>query len=133
MRKAGSMVTVRSALRRAKRSLLALAAAAAATGLATGTLVAIGAAPASAASLPCDIYASGGTPCVAAHSTTRALYASYNGPLYQVRRRGRGRVRHLCALPAPAQCITTRADCVGHATCGRRTLQRSLWRAAREG
>ena len=33
---------------------------------------------------PCDIYASGGTPCVAAHSTTRALYASYSGSLYQV-------------------------------------------------
>ncbi|MGE5487902.1 MAG: arabinofuranosidase catalytic domain-containing protein, partial [bacterium] len=33
---------------------------------------------------PCDIYAAGGAPCVAAHSTTRALYASYNGPLYQV-------------------------------------------------
>jgi hypothetical protein len=39
-----------------------------------------------ASSLPCDIYASGGTPCVAAYSTTRALYASYNGPLYQVQR-----------------------------------------------
>src|SRR5690349_16309050 len=35
---------------------------------------------------PCDIYAAAGTPCVAAHSTTRALYASYNGPLYQVQR-----------------------------------------------
>jgi hypothetical protein len=35
---------------------------------------------------PCDIYAAGGTPCVAAHSTTRALYASYHGSLYQVRR-----------------------------------------------
>src|ERR1700736_1463730 len=35
---------------------------------------------------PCDIYAAGGTPCVAAHSTTRALYAAYNGALYQVRR-----------------------------------------------
>lgn len=35
---------------------------------------------------PCDIYAEGGTPCVAAHSTTRALYSSYNGPLYQVSR-----------------------------------------------
>ncbi|WP_078941052.1 alpha-L-arabinofuranosidase B [Streptomyces sp. XY152] len=43
------------------------------------------AAPA-AASGPCDLYASGGTPCVAAHSMTRALYASYDGPLYQVRR-----------------------------------------------
>lgn len=39
-----------------------------------------------ASSLPCDIYASAGTPCAAAHSTTRALYASYNGPLYQVKR-----------------------------------------------
>ncbi|HZP54737.1 arabinofuranosidase catalytic domain-containing protein [Actinocrinis sp.] len=35
---------------------------------------------------PCDIYAAGGTPCVAAHSTTRALYGSYSGSLYQVRR-----------------------------------------------
>jgi non-reducing end alpha-L-arabinofuranosidase len=34
----------------------------------------------------CDIYAAGGTPCVAAHSTTRALFASYAGNLYQVRR-----------------------------------------------
>ncbi|MYS20376.1 alpha-L-arabinofuranosidase, partial [Streptomyces sp. SID4948] len=39
-----------------------------------------------AGSLPCDIYAGGGTPCVAAHSTTRALYSSYSGSLYQVRR-----------------------------------------------
>jgi len=46
-----------------------------------------GGAPASAATQgPCDIYAAGGTPCVAAHSTTRALYAAYSGALYQVRR-----------------------------------------------
>jgi hypothetical protein len=35
---------------------------------------------------PCDIYAAGGTPCVAAYSTVRALYRSYGGPLYQVTR-----------------------------------------------
>ena len=35
---------------------------------------------------PCDIYQSGNTPCVAAHSTVRALYGAYNGNLYQVRR-----------------------------------------------
>jgi len=35
---------------------------------------------------PCDIYATAGDACVAAHSTTRALYASYTGPLYQVLR-----------------------------------------------
>ncbi|MBV9266950.1 MAG: lamin tail domain-containing protein, partial [Acidobacteriaceae bacterium] len=33
---------------------------------------------------PCDIYAAAGDPCVAAHSTTRALYASYHGPLYRI-------------------------------------------------
>jgi hypothetical protein len=36
---------------------------------------------------PCDIYKDGGTPCVAAHSTVRALYSSYDGPLYQIKRK----------------------------------------------
>ncbi|MFL6308344.1 MAG: arabinofuranosidase catalytic domain-containing protein, partial [Candidatus Sulfotelmatobacter sp.] len=40
---------------------------------------------------PCDIYAAAGDPCVAAHSTTRALYASYNGSLYQVLRQSDGK------------------------------------------
>src|SRR5580700_58889 len=35
---------------------------------------------------PCDIYAAGSTPCVAAHSTVRSLYAKYSGALYQVKR-----------------------------------------------
>jgi hypothetical protein len=35
---------------------------------------------------PCDLYQAGNTPCVAAHSTVRALYGSYGGNLYQVRR-----------------------------------------------
>ncbi len=35
---------------------------------------------------PCDIYAAAKTPCVAAHSTVRALYGAYSGPLYQLRR-----------------------------------------------
>jgi hypothetical protein len=62
-------------------ALAALAAIAAIAG------VIVFAAPSQAASsLPCDIYAAAGTPCVAAHSTTRALFASYNGPLYQVKR-----------------------------------------------
>src|SRR6266480_585151 len=69
-------------IRKLRTALLATAAAAALT---TGALVGVGAAQA-ATSQPCDIYAAGGTPCVAAHSTTRALFAAYNGPLYQVRR-----------------------------------------------
>jgi hypothetical protein len=40
---------------------------------------------------PCDVYAEGGSPCVAAHSSTRALYASYNGSLYQVMRQSDGK------------------------------------------
>jgi len=55
--------------------------------LALGGLLASGATPSRAATQePCDIYAAGNTPCVAAHSTTRALYAAYSGNLYQVRR-----------------------------------------------
>jgi len=52
-------------------------------------LSAIGLLPRTAAAatlLPCDIYAKAGTPCVAAHSTTRALFAGYTGSLYQVTR-----------------------------------------------
>lgn len=55
---------------------------------------------------PCDIYAAAGTPCVAAHSTTRALSASYKGPLYQVKRQSDGRTLDVgvvapVASPAP--------------------------------
>ncbi|MBN2188884.1 MAG: hypothetical protein JW699_05480 [Chitinispirillaceae bacterium] len=53
---------------------------------------------ASAANCPCDIYAAGGTPCVAAHSTVRALYSSYNGPLYQVRRTSDNQTRDIGVL-----------------------------------
>jgi hypothetical protein len=54
-----------------------------------GALVSVGVAAGqaqAATALPCDIYAAGGTPCVTAHSTVRALFASYTGPLYQIQR-----------------------------------------------
>mmetsp|Transcript_118894 Transcript_118894/g.236910 ORF Transcript_118894/g.236910 Transcript_118894/m.236910 type:complete len:431 (+) Transcript_118894:52-1344(+) len=41
---------------------------------------------ASAGKGPCDIFDADETPCVAAHSTVRALYGDYNGRLYQVMR-----------------------------------------------
>jgi hypothetical protein len=55
---------------------------------------------------PCDIYAAAGDACAAAHSTTRALYASYNGPLYQVLRQSDGKTLDIgvvqpSASPAP--------------------------------
>ncbi len=46
---------------------------------------------------PCDIYAADGGPCVAAHSTIRALYATYAGPLYQVKK-GDGTVQDIMPL-----------------------------------
>jgi len=79
---------LRTEFRSLRRRLLVSAAAVAlaAGGLAAAGLT-VGAGAASAATQePCDIYAAAGTPCVAAHSTTRALYAAYDGPLYQVRR-----------------------------------------------
>ncbi|MGH3415975.1 MAG: arabinofuranosidase catalytic domain-containing protein, partial [Actinocrinis sp.] len=90
-------MTFRSPLQSVRRALLLLAGA---LTLAVGALVASGAPPAAAASLPCDIYASAGTPCVAAHSTTRALYASYDGPLYQVRRASDSATTNISPLSA---------------------------------
>lgn len=55
---------------------------------------------------PCDIYGAAGTPCVAAHSTTRALSAAYNGPLYQVRRVSDGRTLDIGLAPASAGSVT---------------------------
>ncbi|KAJ7153530.1 family 54 glycoside hydrolase [Mycena crocata] len=49
---------------------------------------------------PCDLYASGGTPCVAAHSTTRALFSAYNGNLYQVKRGSDGATTNIVPLSA---------------------------------
>jgi hypothetical protein len=51
---------------------------------------------------PCDIYAAAGDPCVAAHSTTRSLYASYNGPLYRIVRQSDGRALDIGAVQPSA-------------------------------
>ena len=48
---------------------------------------------------PCDVYAAGGAPCVAAHSSTRALYAAYDGPLYQVMRESDGKTLDIGVVP----------------------------------
>ena len=69
--------------------------------LLTGPLLAVTAPPESAAAVSpqsCDIFATGGTPCVGAFSSTRALFASYNGPLYQVRRASDGQTLNIGLL-----------------------------------
>ena len=61
---------------------------------------------------PCDIYAAAAAPCVAAHSTTRALYAGYNGPLYQVLRQSDGKTLDIGVVAPTA---TPTADPGGYA------------------
>ncbi|MEU4586922.1 alpha-L-arabinofuranosidase B [Kitasatospora aureofaciens] len=90
-------MTVRSWLRRARRALLAAGTTAV---LAAGVLTGTATTSQAATQGPCDIYAAGGTPCVAAHSTTRALFASYNGPLYQVQRASDGTTQNIGVLSA---------------------------------
>jgi non-reducing end alpha-L-arabinofuranosidase len=92
-------MTVRPRFRHARKALLTLAAAAT---LALGGLLAGGAGTPSRAATqgPCDIYAAAGTPCVAAHSTTRALYAAYSGNLYQVRRSSDNTTLNIAAVGA---------------------------------
>ena len=76
-------MTPRMRLRNLRRAPLALLAA---LGLSLGAVVASASTAQAATQLPCDIYSSYSTPCVAAHSTVRALYAAYDGPLYKVQR-----------------------------------------------
>ncbi|MBM9510106.1 arabinofuranosidase catalytic domain-containing protein [Actinacidiphila acididurans] len=77
----------RPAVRRLRRALLSVGAVIA---LFLGAMLALPASSQAAGSLPCDIYGAAGTPCVAAHSTVRALFSGYNGPLYQVTRASDG-------------------------------------------
>lgn len=53
---------------------------------------------ASATAGPCDILGAAGNPCVAAHSTVRALYAAYDGPLYSVKNNHSGKVANVSTL-----------------------------------
>lgn len=104
----------RSAIRRHRLSAVA---ASTAIGLALLTAMATSAAaspnvPPPRLQGPCDIYAAGATPCVAAHSTTRALYFSYDGPLYQVRRLSDNKVTDIGVVQPTA---TRFADAGGYA------------------
>jgi hypothetical protein len=48
----------------------------------------------------CDIFAAGSTPCVAAHSTVRALFGAYKGNLYQVTRASDNTTKDIGVLTA---------------------------------
>jgi hypothetical protein len=104
-------------LKHLRKAVLAAGAAAAltASALAASALAAVPAPAQAATSGPCDIYAAAGTPCVAAHSTTRALYAAYDGPLYQVKRASDGATTDIDPLSAGgyANAATQTSFCAG--------------------
>ncbi|WP_037570243.1 alpha-L-arabinofuranosidase B [Phaeacidiphilus oryzae] len=83
--------------------------------LALGLLAGGGRPAHAAASLPCDVYGAAGTPCVAAHSTTRALYAGYDGPLYQVQRASDGATADIPVVAAGGVADAAKQDsfCAG--------------------
>lgn len=68
---------------------------------------------------PCDIYAAGGTPCVAAHSTTRALYGDYKEHLYQIRRVSDNKTMDIYPLTPGGVANTTPQDTFLKNTSGR--------------
>jgi hypothetical protein len=86
---------------------------------APGRVVAIAPVAAHVVQRPCDILAAAGTPCVAAHSITRALFSGYTGRLYQVRRASDGAVVDIDATapggvadPARQKALCARSSCV---------------------
>jgi len=106
-----------SPLRRGlRRSLISICATVALT---LGGFAALPGTSQAATTAPCDIYASNGTPCVAAHSTTRALFSGYNGSLYEVRRTTDGATANIGVLApggyanaATQDVFCANADCI---------------------
>ena len=84
---------------RYQRILAALCVLIAAVAMAV-TLAPSRAAAAGSSTLPCDAFSAGGTPCVAAYSSVRAMYGGYNGPLYQVTRASDGAATDIGLLTA---------------------------------
>ncbi|MET7611685.1 arabinofuranosidase catalytic domain-containing protein [Streptomyces seoulensis] len=83
-----------------------------------GALAGLSAPAQAAGSGPCDIYAAAGTPCVAAHSTIRALFAGYNGPLYRVTRASDGAATDIGLLATGGYADAGRQDTFcGGTTC----------------
>jgi non-reducing end alpha-L-arabinofuranosidase len=72
--------------------------------------IAIGQKSSVAAEGPCDIYATGTTPCVAAYSMIRSLSSKYTGPLYQVRKAD-GTTKDIAAMAGYANSADQDAFC----------------------
>ena len=93
------LLTLRKALWCAVASAALVLTALAATSGPAGAAAQVASSSSSSSARPCNIYAAGGTPCVAAYSTVRALYRTYHGPLYQVTRVSDGTKASIGTLP----------------------------------
>jgi non-reducing end alpha-L-arabinofuranosidase len=78
-------------------------------------------APPVSGSLPCDILANAGTPCVAAYSVVRTLLASYNGPLFQLQRASDSNTYNIGTVNGVADMTAIATFCAG-TTCTFQTL-----------
>jgi hypothetical protein len=108
------MKTVPDRFRLIRRLVIAIAA----LMLGSAGVLALPGSSQAAASLPCDIYGAAETPCVAAYSTTRALYAAYDGPLYQVRRISDGTTTNVGLLSTGGYADAAEQDVFcAHTTC----------------
>jgi hypothetical protein len=67
------------------------------------------------AELPGDVASAAGTPLVAAHSMTRALFAAYNGNLFQARRASDGKTQDIgvTSMGGQADLTTLNTFCTG--------------------
>ena len=100
MRRNGSVLADAAARLRPRHWRKALLSVGAALALVLGALIVLPGTAQAAGTLPCDIYGAAGTPCVAAHSTVRALYSAYNGSLYQVTRASDNATQNIGLLTA---------------------------------
>lgn len=62
---------------------------------------------------PCDILLAGGTPCIAAYSSTRALYEQYTGPLFMLNRSDNAKLNISTGFTGFADSATQNAFCAG--------------------
>lgn len=88
-----------------------LAIAAVSGGLLTPAVATASASTAASAKAPpavrsCDILARYHTPCMAAYSTTRALYGKYKGPLYRIKRTSDNKARTIYPVKAGGTAYT---------------------------
>lgn len=79
--------------------------------------LALAGSPVHAVEGPCDIYAAGGTPCIAAHSTVRTLVDGFTGALYRLTRGSDGAYGYVTPLANGVANISIQDEFCQSTTC----------------